>query len=131
MGVFTVPMLVLNSDGQSLRSVEATVDTGASYTVLPSDMLRELEIVPEFEDTFELGDGRSIQQEVGFARIVVAGKSVVTPVVFADNDVSPLLGAVTLQILSLAVDPRGEQLVPRANVWYEFAAQGVLTVASA
>ena len=118
MGVFAVPMLVLGSDGQGVRSVEATVDTGASYTVLPSAMLRELAIEPEFTDTFELGDGRSIEQEVGFARIVISGKSVVTPVVLADNDVSPLLGAVTLQILSLAVDPRGERLVPRVNIWY-------------
>lgn len=125
MGVFAVPLLVLDTERRRVRNVEVTVDTGGSYTVLPGSLLRELEIEPEYKDTFELGDGRSIEQEVGFARIIIAGKSVVTPVVFADDNVSPLLGAVTLQILSLTVDSRGEQLVPRVNVWYEFAAGGV------
>ena len=130
MGVFAVPLQVSNLHSQSLRHFEATVDTGASFTVLPANVLRELNIVPVFKDTFELGDGRSIEQDVGFAWVTVEGKTGVSPVVFAHNDISPLLGAVTLQILSLAVDPRGEQLVPRVNIWYEFASKS-MAVASA
>ena len=118
MGVFAVPLQLASADGMRLEEVEATVDTGASFTVLPSRLLDDLSIERWYTDVFELGDGRRIEQDVGFAQIAVSGKAGVTPVVFADDNVSPLLGAVTLQILSLAVDARAERLVPRVNIWY-------------
>ena len=40
------------------------------------------------------------------------GKSGIVPVVFTPNDVAPLIGATTLEILGLAVNPVSKELLP-------------------
>ena len=46
MGVFDWPIRVSNLDGERSLDIEATVDTGASFTVLPAGMLEHLGIAP-------------------------------------------------------------------------------------
>ena len=52
-------------DGQHSRDIEATVDTGASYTTLPARLLRELGVAPMGKRRFLLADGRRIEMEYG------------------------------------------------------------------
>ena len=47
MGTFTVLIAFGNIDGGDLREVEVLVDTGATHTVLPDDMLRQMSIEPK------------------------------------------------------------------------------------
>ena len=42
----------------------------------------------------------------------IDGKADVSPVVFRDEEALPLLGAVTLEILSLGIDPVNRRLIP-------------------
>ena len=42
----------------------------------------------------------------------IDGKADVSPVVFWDEESLPLLGAVTLEILSLGIDPVNRRLIP-------------------
>ena len=58
MGTFNWPMTITTLDGGQTREVEATVDTAATYTVLPSNMLRELGVSATRQGRFEFGDGR-------------------------------------------------------------------------
>ena len=58
MGTFNWPMVVANMDGDKILELHAAVDTGATYTVLPSNLLRELGIPVTRKARFELGDGR-------------------------------------------------------------------------
>jgi predicted aspartyl protease len=111
MGIFSSRITISTLDGQQTREVEAMVDTGSTYTVLPSVMLREMGIAPTRKAKFEFGDGRVVEMDMGEARASINGETAVTPVVFGD-DAPPLLGAVTLEELLLAVDPVGLRLVP-------------------
>ncbi len=111
MGTFNWPMEILSADGALAETVDALVDTGSSYTVLPAAILRRLNISSTDTLDFELGDGRVISLEVGEARVRVEGRERTRIVVFGD-DASPLMGADTLQGAALAVDPVAHRLVP-------------------
>lgn len=112
MDTFSVPMEVGTLDGQSYETIEALVDTGASYTVAPAGLLNRLGITPREHIEFELADGRIIELGIGEARVRIDGRDAVTLVVFGEEGVSPLLGAYTLEGVRLAVDPLRQLLVP-------------------
>ena len=103
---------VSNMDGRRFESVDALVDTVSSYTVIPANLLRGLGIVPQERIEVELADGRIIERDIGEARIRVGGRNAATLVVFGDEGVSALLGAYTLEGVSLAVDPVNKRLIP-------------------
>lgn len=81
------------------------MDTGATYTVIPGNLLREMGVSPSRHAQFECGDGRSVILDIGEARATINGDSVITQIVFGEDDVQPLLGSYTLEGLLLAVDP--------------------------
>lgn len=112
MGTFSVTIQVSRPYGSEFRSMDALVDTGASYCVFPGDVLAELGVVVEENRTFELADNRVAELPVGHATIGVAGKQIITLVVFGPEGVSPLLGATALELTGLAVDPLRQLLVP-------------------
>ena len=112
MGTFNWPLRISSMDGQQSREIEATVDTGAAYTTLPTRLLRELGVAPVGQRRFLLADGRRIEMDYGEARATIDGESVTTLVVFGADDAPALLGAYTLEGLALAVDPVEQRLVP-------------------
>ena len=118
MGTFKWPLRISSMDGQQVRDVEATVDTGAAYTTLPSSLLTDLGIERIDKRTFLLADGRRVDMEYGRAWATIDGKSEVTIVVFGDEDAPALLGAYTLEGLALAVDPTSQRLVPTHLIMY-------------
>ena len=105
-------------DGQQSRDIEATVDTGASFTTLPSSLLRDMGIEATGKRGFLVADGRRIEMEFGQAWATIDGESVVTIVVFGQDEAPPLLGAYTLEGLALAVDPEAQRLVPTQMILY-------------
>ena len=112
MGVFHCTVTVSPVIGDDSRVMEAVVDTGASYTVIPGQLLHQLGIQPKRTDVFMLADGTRHEEVVGEARVTVNGRDAVTPAVFGAEGAMTLLGAVTMQELNLAVDTKGERLVP-------------------
>ena len=118
MGTFTWPLRISSMDGQQSRDIEATVDTGAAYTTLPTSLLSELGVVPMGQRRFLLADGRRVYMDFGEARASVDGESVTTLVVFGENDAPALLGAYTLEGLALAVDPVEQRLIPTHLILY-------------
>ena len=117
-GTFNWPLRISNMDGEQAREIEATVDTGAAYTTLPTSLLRELGVTPMGKRRFLLADGRRIEMDYGEARATVDGESVTTLVVFGEDDAPALLGAYTLEGLALAVDPVEQRLVPTHLIMY-------------
>ena len=111
MGTFSVMLEVKSTNGGEYASVEALVDTGASYTVLGEDLLASLGIQPDEQEQFQLGDDSIVEWDIGEARMRLGGSERTTPVVFGPPGVNPLLGALTLQIFRLTVDPVNERLV--------------------
>ena len=112
MGTFSYQIEVGDMDGQRFESLEALVDTGSNYTVVPASLLRRLSILAQEPIEFELADGRIIEREIGEARIRVNGRTMTSLVVFGDEGVSALLGAYTLEGVRLAVDPVNKRLIP-------------------
>lgn len=112
MGTFDWPIRLDSLDGTRSLHLDALVDTGAGYTMVPSTLLRELGVQPSGEVELVLADGHRAVYDMGEARATVDGRSIPTIVVFADNGTRPLLGAYTLEGLRLTVDPANLVLVP-------------------
>ncbi len=118
MGTFNWPLRIASMDGQLSREIVATVDTGAAYTTLPASLLHELGVAPAGRRRFLLADGRRVDMDFGQAWATIDGESVVTLVIFGQDDGPALLGAYTLEGLALAVDPTEQRLVPTHMIMY-------------
>ena len=112
MGTFTVQVQVSNLSGLQSTEVEALVDTGSTYTALPIDLLDSLGVEQEDVRRFELADNQIVEYPVGQARIHLEGNELIVLVVFSPENTAPLLGATTLEIFGLGVDPVGQKLIP-------------------
>ena len=118
MGVFKSPMRLTSMDGQQSMEIEAIVDTGAAYTTVPASTLRQLGVEPVRRRRFQVADGRRIEMDIGQAWATIDGESVVTLVAFGDENAPALLGAYTLEGLSLAPDPVAQRLVSTDLILY-------------
>ena len=112
MGTFYVTIQVADRFRERYVNVDAMVDTGSTYTSLPETMLEELGIEREETDVFELADNRLVEYDLGDIRLRLEGREHYVPVIFAPDNATPLVGAVTLEILRLGIDPVAERLVP-------------------
>ena len=112
METFTVSIPVGDLARQQFDDVEALVDTAATYTVLPKEVLDRLGIEQEGERCFELGDDRVVEYPIGYAAIGLEEREIIALVVFAPAGTAPLLGATTLETAGLAVDPIHQRLLP-------------------
>ena len=111
MGTFNQPIRLDSTDGERSLQLDALVDTGSFYTIVPTSLLRGLGTVPTEKVGLELADGRRVAWDIGEARATVDGRTVTTLVVFGEDGVEPVLGAYTLEGLRLSVDPVEETLV--------------------
>ena len=113
MGTFEWPLRIAGLNGERSVEIEATVDTGAFYSVMPARLLREIGVERLDRRRMRLADGRVVDADMGEAQVTVGGKSVTTQVIFGEDDAPSLLGAYTLEGLALAVDPVDQRLIPR------------------
>lgn len=112
MGTFTVSLQVGDPARLRFIEIEALVDTGATHTLLPKDVLRTLGIEAVDRVSFQLADERMVEYEVGEARVRLDGRERTALVVFGPEGATPLLGATTLELFNMAVDPVRRRLVP-------------------
>ena len=113
MGTFSADMEIGDRNGTGFETVNALVDTGATYTVLPASLLRSLGVTPLDRQSFILANGQRIQRDIGETSVRIDGRIRTTLVVFSEEDSHALLGAYTLEAFSLAaVDPVNRRLVP-------------------
>ena len=112
MGTFTVNVQIGDLDLNGSIGLDTIVDTGSTYTFIPAGVLTQLGIKPEDRRLFELADNRTVEYSIGYARLRLDDNETITVVVFAEDENSPLLGATTLEHLSLGVDPINQRLIP-------------------
>ncbi|MFQ5897079.1 MAG: aspartyl protease family protein [Candidatus Methylomirabilia bacterium] len=112
MGTFTVKIEIGDSQGRRWETVEALVDTGASFSMAPRPLLERLGVTPQEKIPFQLADGRSIQCDVAQTQVRINGRVRTTLVVFGEAGTDPLLGAYTLEGFLLAPDPVNRRLIP-------------------
>jgi len=119
VGSFSVGCSVENVAHRDRQAsiAKALVDTGSEYTWLPQDVLSGIGIRREKKDVqFVMANGTTVTRGVGFAIIRIGEHFTVDEVVFAEPGDLALLGARTLEGLSLVVDPRRKKLVAAGPV---------------
>ncbi len=112
MSIFRYPLEVGSPDGGEFRTVEALVDTGATFSVVPSPVLERLGVEQIETVSFRIANNTIIERSIGETLVRIEGKTFSTIVVFGDEDATPLLGVYALERALLAVDPVGQRLVP-------------------
>ena len=112
MGTLARALEVFSPDRSRSETIEARVDTGSTFTCLPSSVLAGLGIIPTRNMKFELADGNVIEDDIGEAQVSLEGIETTTIVVFADDSAPALLGTYTLEGSLLVVDPVTLRLVP-------------------
>ena len=119
MGIFDANVLVGDPAGGDMVRVSAVVDTGAGYSMMPRSLLEQLHVHPLEYRRFLLADGSEMVNGFGMARFAIAdpgdgldeSRELPCPVIFGPEE-EYLLGATTLEIFGLMVDPLGQQLIP-------------------
>ena len=104
MGTFRVEISVGHPHGGDLYPVSALVDTGAGHSMMPAVLLEQLGLTPLERLQFKVADGRRVEYDVADARFNIFGRERFCPVIFGPED-QYLLGATTLEIFNLMVDP--------------------------
>jgi len=112
MGTFEVPLEIGDIQGLRFERVDAVVDTGSTYTLVPRSLLQRLGVEVLERRPFQLADERQVEYDVGQAQVRLEDRKRFTVVVFGEEGVAPLLGAVTLEEFGLSVDPVRQRLVP-------------------
>ena len=111
MGIFNVPIEIGDSEGTRFEQVDALVDTGATFTMVPASVLRSLGLEPSERGALELADGSLQEFDIAETRLRINGQETSTVVVFGSDDMMPLLGAYTLERVRLAVDSAVQRLI--------------------
>jgi clan AA aspartic protease len=112
VGHFRYRIEIGSPQGTLFESLDALVDTGATYTWTPRPVLEKLGIVPALKREFLLADGRKIQRDVAQVVAPINGQSLYTLCIFGDEKSEPLLGMVTLEEFRLRIDPINRKLIP-------------------
>ena len=114
MGTFHVKCKIENVANRKKSATvdKMLVDTGSEYSWVSGKILELLDIDREKKDlTFVMANGQQITRSVGFAILRFNDYFTVDEVVFAEKGDLLLLGARTLEGLSLMVDSRQKKLV--------------------
>jgi predicted aspartyl protease len=101
--------IAVDKDGP-FEPVEALVDTGASYSVVPAPLLERLGVTPIDTMTFALADGRRIVRPLGEAAIRLGDQVRTHVVIFGEAETRSLIAAFTLEAFGLVVGPNDQQL---------------------
>ena len=112
MGLFEVEVGLGRMGAAELTPVTALVDTGAAHSVMPDSMLSQHNISPQEYRPFTIADGIEVEFGYGMALFGIDGREFPCPVIFGAEG-QFLLGATTLQIFNLMVDPGEERLVTK------------------
>ena len=88
------------------------MDTSATHSLVPRNLLTELGVELIERVSFQLADERTVEYEVGEVRVRLDGRERTTVAVFGPEAASPRLGATTLELSNMAVDPMRRRLVP-------------------
>ena len=103
---------VSNVGRERSKEIELIVDTGAIYTAISEDILRDLGIVARGKRRFKTVSGELKELPIGGVCIEIAGKGVISIVAFLPRGATPLLGVTTLELLGLQADPITGELKP-------------------
>ncbi|MGQ9469141.1 MAG: retroviral-like aspartic protease family protein [Nitrososphaerales archaeon] len=110
MGHVSVDAEIVNPEKPEFRAkIKALIDTGATYTVIPKRISKELGLKIKGEKVVKTAKGPATLSE-SYAEILIGERSGVSTVLVSEEIDQPLIGVVTLEIVGLTVDPTTGQL---------------------
>ena len=112
MGVFYQPITLIGPSGIR-ETVEAMVDTGAMFTVIPAFILQRLGVSPFRTMPVRFASGDTQQWPLGQMEAELDGQRMPILCLFGSAEAPPLIGAHTLEAFLLTVDPVEEKLIPK------------------
>ena len=101
-----------DSGQETFETLEAWVDTGASYTLILKGVMERLGHVPTHQRPFRLADGSVVELGLCQAPLRIGEETAIVSCVFGDENTEPLLGATALEEFGLGVDPINHTLIP-------------------
>jgi clan AA aspartic protease len=110
MGLTFIEGIVSNKRKKS--TVRFLVDSGAVYTLLPEKDWKAIGLRPKRTMTFTLADGTQVERQISECLISLPQGEAHTPVILGETDDEALLGAVTLEILGLVLNPFKRSIQP-------------------
>jgi clan AA aspartic protease len=117
MGTFSIPARLANIQHPEQRlTVDLLVDTGATWTMLPDEIVKQLGLTPTRQRAVTLANGQRVVYAAGQVAIQLNGEEVITLYLAGPSGCLALLGAVTLEEFGLAPDPVSKTLVPVAGL---------------
>ena len=93
-------------------NVPFLVDSGATYSLLGKDTWQSIGLEPKRSASFTLADGTRISRQISECHLTLPQGEGHTPVILGEDGDEPLLGAVTLEILGLVLNPFNRTLQP-------------------
>ena len=112
MTTFRYTLEIGDAASRRFLSVDAWVDTGASYSMMPREIMESLGHSPTHHRPFRLADGSVVEMGVAQVPLRIGQEITVVYCVFGDGESEPLLGATALEEFGLGVDPVNHTLVP-------------------
>jgi aspartyl protease family protein len=110
MGYVHIKTTLTNpADDAPASSVEAMVDTGAMFTVIPKRLATELKLPVAGSKTVRTATG-PIDLPMARAMIQINGDREINRVLISDTVENVLIGVITLETSSLTVDPTSGEL---------------------
>lgn len=114
MGQFSVRATIAHpTDPARSTEVELLVETGATLSWVPREVIDRLGVPRLRRRSFLVADGRTVDRETAGAIVRLNGSEANVTLVVAEPGDGHLLGATALESLGFAVDPVGRRLVPQ------------------
>ncbi len=115
MGMFEVNVKIASlATPERLSEVSLLVDTGATLSWIPREILAGLGVKAFSRLPFELADGRKLERDVTAVLLQIDGRKAPVEVAFGESGKAAVLGATALEGLGFLVDPVAKKLVPRS-----------------
>jgi len=93
--------------------IEAVIDTGATMSVLPVDLIQELGLERIDEVNVRYADNSVRRKEVyGWIILEIAGRKAVFDVLAENEGAQPLIGQIVLERLDLIIEPTTRKVIP-------------------
>ena len=112
LGTFSTEFTIRNREGTQPRVLHGTVDTGASFTIVPEHILDDMGIVREEQALFSLADGSVQELSIGLAEMDLDGGTRSVYVVFGTDRRKILSGAMALEAFARAANAKNHRLIP-------------------
>ena len=114
MGKFEVKVKLANLAALGrTEEVSLLVDTGATLSWIPREILQKLGVTAFSRLPFVLPDGRHLERDTTAVLLTIEGRMAPVPVAFGEPGEKAVLGATALESLGFVPDPIAKKLVAR------------------